>query len=110
MGELIPLVGARRACELTGRSRASHCRHAKGPVHGPPAPRPAPANKLTDEEVDALVAVMNSPEFVKLAPAQIWAILLDNGIPEGAGFVKTVSAARPTQFGPFVPVCGGRGL
>ena len=52
--ELIPIVGARQACQLTGRSRASHYRHAKGPVHGPPAPRPAPANKLIDDEVNAL--------------------------------------------------------
>ncbi len=79
VGELIPIVGARRACQLTGRSRASHHRHAQGPVHGPPAPRAAPANKLTDEEVDALLGLMNSPEFVDLAPAQIWAILLDHG-------------------------------
>jgi putative transposase len=79
LDELIPIVGARRACQLTGRSRASHYRHAKGPRHGPPAPRPAPANKLTAGEVDALLAVLNSPEFVDLAPAQIWAILLDNG-------------------------------
>jgi len=79
VGELIPIVGARRACQLTGRSRASHHRHAQGPVHGPPAPRAAPANKLTDQEVDALLGLMNSPEFVDLAPAQIWAILLDHG-------------------------------
>jgi len=79
LGELIPIVGARRACRLTGRSRASHYRQARGPVHGPPAPRPAPANKLTDQEVDALLGLMNSPEFVDLAPAQIWAIALDHG-------------------------------
>ncbi len=70
LGELIPIVGARRACRLTGRSRASHYRQARGPVYGPPAPRPAPANKLTDQEVDALLGLMNSPEFVDLAPAQ----------------------------------------
>jgi putative transposase len=79
LGELIPTVGARRACALAGRSRASHYRHAKGPVHGPPAPRPAPPNKLTDDEVEVLLGVMTSPEFVDLAPAQVWAILLDKG-------------------------------
>ena len=79
VGELIPIVGARRACSLTGRSRASHYRHATGPVHGPPAPRSAPANKLSDAEAEVLLGVMNSPEFVDLAPAQIWAILLDKG-------------------------------
>jgi putative transposase len=79
IAELDPLVGVRRACVLTGRSRASHYRAALGPVHGPPAPRAQPANKLSDAEVDALLALMNSERFVDLAPAQIWAILLDAG-------------------------------
>ena len=79
VAELDPLVGVRRACALTGRSRASHYRAALGPVHGPPAPRGEPANKLTDAEVDALLELMNSEDFVDLAPAQIWAILLDAG-------------------------------
>jgi putative transposase len=79
IAELDPLVGVRRACVLTGRSRASHYRGAQGPVHGPPAPRSSPVNKLSDDEVDALLALMNSERFVDLAPAQIWAILLDAG-------------------------------
>jgi putative transposase len=79
IAELDPIVGVRRACALTGRSRASHYRDVQGPVHGPRAPRCAPANKLSDEEVTALLALMNSDDFVDLAPAQIWAILLDAG-------------------------------
>jgi putative transposase len=77
--ELTPLVGVRRACRLTGRSRASHYRDARGPVHGPPAPRCQPPNKLSDAEFDALLDVLHSDEFVDLAPAQVWAILLDGG-------------------------------
>jgi putative transposase len=77
--ELTPLVGVRRACRLAGRSRASHYRDARGPVHGPPAPRCQPPNKLSDAEFDALLDVLHSPEFVDLAPAQVWAILLDAG-------------------------------
>ena len=80
MTELTPLVGVRRACQLTGRSRASHYRDALGPMHGPPAPRCSPANKLTDAELDALLDLLHSPEFVDLAPAQVWAILLDAGV------------------------------
>jgi putative transposase len=79
MSELIPLVGVRRACVLTGRSRAGHYRDAQGPVYGPPAPRCSPANKLTDVELDALLDLLHSPQFVDLAPAQVWAILLDAG-------------------------------
>ncbi|GAC1384434.1 MAG: IS3 family transposase [Acidimicrobiales bacterium] len=79
MTELEPLLGVRRACALTGRARASHYRDAKGPVHGPPAPRCSPPNKLSDAEFDALLDVLRSDEFVDLAPAQVWAMLLDAG-------------------------------
>jgi putative transposase len=48
-------------------------------VHGPPAPRCSPANKLSDAEFDELLDLLNSPDFVDLAPAQVWAILLDAG-------------------------------
>jgi len=77
--ELSPLVGVRQACRLAGRSRASHYRDARGPVHGPPAPRCQPPNKLSDAEFDALLDLLHSEAFVDLAPAQVWAILLDAG-------------------------------
>jgi putative transposase len=77
--ELEPLVGLRRACELAGRSRATHYRAARGPLHGPPAPRPTPPNALSAEEMGELLDLLHSPRFVDLAPAQIWAILLDEG-------------------------------
>jgi putative transposase len=77
--ELEPLIGLRRACALTGRPRASHYRAARGPIYGPPAPRCAPANKLSDAECDELLDLLHSPEFVDLAPAQVWARLLDAG-------------------------------
>jgi putative transposase len=77
--ELDAVVGLRRACTLTGRSRASHYRAAAGAMHGPPAPRPTPANALSAAEVDELVDLLRSPRFVDLAPAQVWAMLLDSG-------------------------------
>jgi putative transposase len=77
--ELEPLVGVRRACVLTGRSRAGHYRDARGPIHGPPPPRCSPPNKLSDAEFDALLDLLRSEPFVDLAPAQVWAILLDAG-------------------------------
>jgi putative transposase len=79
VSELSPLVGLRRACALTGRCRASHYRDAQGPLHGPPAPRCSPPNKLSDAEFNAVLDLLCSPEFVDLAPAQVWAILLDAG-------------------------------
>jgi putative transposase len=80
VASLTPILGLRRACTLTGRSRASHYRDAAGAVHGPPAPRCPPPNKLSDAEVEAVLELLHSPPFVDLAPAQVWAILLDAGI------------------------------
>ena len=48
--ELAPIVGRKRACEVLGRSRASHYRARRGPLHGPP-PR-APQTATLDESPD----------------------------------------------------------
>ena len=79
MAELTTVVSTRVACALTGRPRATHYRCALGPRLGPPAPRPVPANALSAAELDELLEVLRSPRFVDLAPAQVWAILLDEG-------------------------------
>jgi len=71
--ELSPLVGLRHACTLTGRGRASPYRDAQGPMHGLPAPRCLPPNKLSDAEFNAVLELLCSPEFVDLAPAPVWA-------------------------------------
>jgi len=55
------------------------------PTHGvradrrPSAERPAPANKLTAEERDQIVAVCNAAEFASLPPSQIVPRLADEG-------------------------------
>ena len=79
MGELKSFVSVRRAAALTGISRATHYRGARPPRLGPPAPRPTPANALSQAETDALVDLLRSERFVDLSPAQVWAILLDEG-------------------------------
>lgn len=73
-------VGRRRACVALGRSPATHYRHRRGPLHGPPAPRPASPRALSEAETDAIVAVLNSERFCDRAPAQVWATLLDEGV------------------------------
>jgi len=78
--DLAKLTCARRSAALLGRSRASHYRHLRGPKLGPPAPRPAPVNALSESERQQVLGVLRSPEFCDLAPAQIWARLLDDGI------------------------------
>jgi len=42
--------------------------------------RPAPVNKLSDEEREQVVAVCNSPEYAQLPPGQIVPQLADKGV------------------------------
>ena len=75
---LQPLVGTKAACSALGRSRATHYRRRRGPRLGPPAPRPTPPNALSQPERDAVLDALHG-RFVDAAPAQAWAILLDEG-------------------------------
>lgn len=68
------------ACDLLGVSRATLYRRRRPPVQGPPTPRPAPPNKLTEAERQRVLTVLRSAEYCDLAPAQVWARLLDDGI------------------------------
>ncbi len=78
-------VSIAASCRLTGRSRATHYRHADphgvalGPVHGPPRPRRAPPSTLGDDERAQVLAVLNSPTYRDLAIPQVWARELDEG-------------------------------
>ncbi|HQZ36139.1 MAG TPA: hypothetical protein PK020_17055 [Ilumatobacteraceae bacterium] len=78
--QLRAVTSTRQACHLLGRSRASHYRAVLGPMHGPRRPRPAPPNTLTEAERQKILTVLRSPEYCDLAPAQIWARLLDDAI------------------------------
>lgn len=68
------------ACRLLGRSRASHYRRQAPPKLGPPTPRPAPPNTLTEAERQRILTVLRSDAYCDLAPAQVWARLLDDGV------------------------------
>ena len=78
--ELQAVTSTREACALLGRSHASHYRSVLGPMHGPRRPRPAPPNTLTEAERHKVLKVLRSLEYCDLAPAQVWARLLDDGI------------------------------
>ena len=64
---------------MLGRSRASHYRTRRPPLHGPPAPRRRPARALTDTEAGQVIDTLCSERFCDAAPAQVWATLLDEG-------------------------------
>ena len=78
--DLEAVTSTKRACALLGASRATIYRRRKPTAPGPAAPRPEPANKLTEAERQQILAVLRSAEYCDLAPAQVWARLLDDGI------------------------------
>ena len=74
-------VPIKRACVLVGRARATHYRHARGPVHGPRPARVLPANgqALSEGERAAVLTLINTPDYADLSIGQIWARELDEG-------------------------------
>ena len=77
MGELASAVGTQAACCALGVSRATVYRRRR--PSPPPAPRPRPARALAETERHAILAALHHPRFVDLAPAEIYATLLDEG-------------------------------
>jgi putative transposase len=80
---LAPASGlASAACAALGVSRASVHRHRgrleRPPV--PPRPRPKPKRALGPEQRLAVRDILREPDFVDLAPAEIYATLLDQGV------------------------------
>ena len=69
----------RKACELTGKSRAAVYRGRGGTRSGCRERRPAAANALSAAERGELLAVLDSPRFRDKAPRQVWALLIDEG-------------------------------
>lgn len=74
---LIPLVGIVAACTALCMSRASYYRAQKPKVE--PKPRPRPARALGDDERARVLALLDSEPCMDLAPAQVYAKLLEDG-------------------------------
>jgi hypothetical protein len=74
------VTGVKKACELTGKSRATVYRRRHGMRSGCRERRPAAPNALSAGERDELLAVLDSPRFTDKAPRQVWALLIDEGI------------------------------
>jgi transposase InsO family protein len=76
-------TSTRTASSLTGIARATVDRAAARPT---PVlrQRQAPANALTAEEKARVLAVLDAAEFVDAAPAQVYAVLLDQGVYVGS--------------------------
>jgi putative transposase len=79
--DLEAVTSTKQACALLGASRATVYRRRRPRLPRPvPPPRPEPANKLTEAERQHILTVLRSEEYCDLAPAQVWARLLDDGI------------------------------
>jgi len=74
----------RAACDAIGAAQASYYRRHR---HSPAPPRPATVPQrdrpqpraLNTAEQQAILAELHSERFADLAPAEVWAILLDEG-------------------------------
>jgi len=79
---LAPGGGLTAACDALGASRASVYRRrshlAQPPVE--PVPRPSPPRALGVAERQTVLDLLREPRFADLAPAEIYATLLDEGI------------------------------
>ena len=80
--ELVALVGVTAACQAVGRARSTHYRHHRT---SPKPVKPVTAGKrqpraLSAEEEAQVLQVLHGERFVDMAPAEIHAILLDEGV------------------------------
>ncbi|WUR88389.1 helix-turn-helix domain-containing protein [Streptomyces sp. NBC_01262] len=76
---LTEVVGRVQACAALGVSRATwyrHHRRSPAPVKTK-RPRQRHPRALSQAEEAQVLAVLRSPEFVDMAPAEIYAVLLD---------------------------------
>jgi putative transposase len=73
------VTGVKRACELTGKSRATVYRRRNGTRQGCRGRRPAPPDALSAGERQELLAALDSARFLDKAPRQVWALLIDEG-------------------------------
>lgn len=78
--DLEAVTSTTQACVLLGASRATVYRRRCPSIPRPAAPRPTPPNALSEAERQHILAVLRSEEYCDLAPAQVWARLLDDGI------------------------------
>ncbi len=98
--ELTPLVGVRAACEAVGRSRATHYRrHRKSPATAPAAREPARQPRALTRRRKRRCSRARSQRFVDMAPAEIHAILLDEGT-YLSSVLDDVPPAPPPRRGP----------
>jgi putative transposase len=101
---LAPRVGVREACRLVGAGQAGYYRRHR---HSSAPPRPAPVPQrerhqpraLSEGERQKILDLLHSDRFVDTAPAEVWSILLDEGVYLGsvATFYRLLRAAGESR-------------
>jgi putative transposase len=71
-----PRLGVAELCSALAVPKATYYRQLS---HTPPAPRAAPPRALSSEERQEVLDLLHDPRFVDVAPAQVYAQLLDEG-------------------------------
>jgi len=82
LNELSPRIGVAAACLSLQMNRSGVYRERSrlaGRTRRPPQSRPRPPLSLTPAEQEQLLGVLNSERFVDVAPATVFATLLDEG-------------------------------
>ena len=78
--EMSAVLGVAVVCAAVGLARATYYRRLKLPA---PRSRKRTPRKLGDGERAAVLVVLHEPRFADLAPAEVYASLLDEGRPPG---------------------------
>ena len=73
-----PTLGVLVTCAAFGLAVATYYRH-RAPVVGPRPPRASPPRRLPEVERRAVLDVLHEPRFADLAPAEVFASLLEEG-------------------------------
>ena len=83
VAELAPHVGLRNACQAFAMNRGfvyrDRARHRVSMSRRLPRTRPRPPLALSDAEQDLLLGILDSERFTDVAPAAVYATLLDEG-------------------------------
>jgi len=84
IAELAGEIGVVAACKAVGRPRSSHHTRTRPPVYGPPGPPrsrkgQAQPRALSPDERVHMLEVLHSERFADVAPASVYATLLDEG-------------------------------
>lgn len=76
--DVAPNLGIAATCAAFGVARSAYYRE-RAPFCGPKRRRPSPPRRLSDAERQEVLDVMHEPRFIDLAPAEIYATLLEEG-------------------------------